>query len=213
VWEQEARFFQAKGDFRSPSDIFIEDIVSLIRSWRQEGDEVILAIDSNQDVYEGKLARCLTEDRINLSCLMEAALGEKVPNSHFRGQGKITTIFGSPGLVEGHAMCYPHWYGIGDHRVFLLEISANSLFGGIYPAITRPASRLLNSKITRIKNRYCRKLCSLTADHKMEAKLQHLQVNRIDKDHQHHLKQSHDKWDKELGDLMRSAEKHCTKLR
>ena len=148
VWEQQSRYFQSRGDFRYPSTIFIEDISSMISRWRTNREEVILCIDANQDVYNGRLATRLASHDIQLTCLLEPALGCPVPNSHFRGTGKISTIFGSPGLVEGHAMCYPHWYRVGDHRVFLLEISAASLFGGEYPKIARPTSRLLTCKIT-----------------------------------------------------------------
>jgi len=79
---------------------------------------------------------------------MEPAIGETVQNSHFRGSGKITTMFGTPGLIQGNSMCYPQWYGFGDHRVFLLEILSSSLFGGEYPTIAGLASRQLNCKIT-----------------------------------------------------------------
>jgi hypothetical protein len=112
----------------------------MIRSWRRQGEEVLLCIDANQDVYQGSLATRLSLTDIQLTCMMEPALGEQVPNSHFRGTRKMSTIFGTPGLVEGHAVCYPHWYGIGDHRVFLLEIWAASVFGGEFPTVARPTS-------------------------------------------------------------------------
>lgn len=101
----------------------------------------MLLIDSNQDVYNGSLATTLVTDGVDMKWLMEPTLGEKVPNSYFWRSGKQTTMFGAPGLVSGHIMCYPHWYGVGDHRVFLLEILATFLFGGEYPAICPPTSQ------------------------------------------------------------------------
>jgi hypothetical protein len=212
VWEQQSRYFQARGDFRYPSTVFIDDILTMIARWRKNGEEVILCIDANQDVYRGKLAMRLALPDIQLTCLMEPALSGPVPNSHFRGTGKISTIFGSPGLVEGHAMCYLHWYGVGDHRVFLLEISAASLFGGDYPKIARPSSRLLTCKITRIRRKYCTSLSKLVERHNMHTKLTLIEeqsnlvsciVNQ----------RGHDKWDKELGEFMRHSEKICTKFK
>ena len=140
VWEQQQRYFESKGDFRYPSTIFVEDIIGAITKWRQEGEQVILAIDANQDVYNGKLASSL-EKFCQMSCLFEPVLGERVPNSHFRGRTAISTMFGSPGLVSNNAICFPHWYGIGDHRVFVLEVSAASLFGGEFPTIATPPAR------------------------------------------------------------------------
>jgi len=122
-----------------------------LAAWRLNGEEVILFIDANQNVYRANLSTRLSQPDIQLHCLMDSAMGEPVPNSHFRGKSQISTIFGSKGLETGHAMCYPHWYGVGDHRVFVLEVSAFSLFGGDYPTIARPKSRSLTCKISRIR--------------------------------------------------------------
>ena len=87
-------------------------------------------MDANQDVYSGKLAHELAKEPINMTCLMQKAMGEEVPNSHFGGKGQISTMFGSPGVVTGNGICYPHWYGVGDHRVMVLEIAAMNAFKG-----------------------------------------------------------------------------------
>jgi hypothetical protein len=63
-------------------------------------------------------------------------------------------IFGSGSLTVGDAMAYPHWYGIGNHRVFVLEISAASLFRGKFPKTGSPSSRALNCKISQIRRNY-----------------------------------------------------------
>jgi hypothetical protein len=141
VWEQQSQFWQAKGEFCDPVDIHITNLVSFMHQCRSAGEEVVLAMDVNQDVYTGKLAKALAKLPLNITCLFEPVLGDKVPNSHFCGSEKISTIFGTPRLLQGHGICYPHWYGIGDHRVFVIEILADSLFGGELPAIATPKAR------------------------------------------------------------------------
>ncbi|KAL3803357.1 hypothetical protein HJC23_009321 [Cyclotella cryptica] len=212
VWEQHSRYFQARGDFRYPSTILIEDLTNQILEWRKAGEEVLLCIDSNQDVYTGPLAIALRQASIQMSCMIHQALGEQVPNSHFRGSGKLSTIFGTPGLLEGNAMCYPHWYGVGDHRVFLLELSANSLFGGEYPAIARPTSRQLTCKINRVRTNYCKALTRLVREHNMPVKLTRIQAlsGMMSPSASQAI---HDKWDQELGEFMSHAERKCTKFR
>ena len=64
-------------------------------------------MDANQDVYSGKLAQELATDPINMTCLMQRAMGEKVPNSHFSGKGQISTVFGSPGVATGMECATP----------------------------------------------------------------------------------------------------------
>jgi hypothetical protein len=105
AWDQQSRFFQSHSDFHYPSTIFIEQIISQITLWCNLGEQVIFAIDSYQNVYTGNLAAQLHADHINMDCLFESALGTRVPISHFWGSSLITTIFGSPGLGPGHAMC------------------------------------------------------------------------------------------------------------
>ena len=212
MWERQARYFQAKGDSKYPSTIFIEDLTLLITSWHQAGEDVLLLIDSNQDVYNGPLAKALSKDGIIMGYLMEPAIGEKVTNSHFWESGKITTMFSTSGRVQGNAMCYPHWYGIGDHRVFLLKILALSLFGSEYPAIALPASRQLNCKITRIGRNYCQRLWDLSKRHNMSEKLATL-VGTPQCTEDDQMQNLHNKWDCELGDFMISAEYSCNRFK
>ena len=65
-------------------------------------------------------------------------MGGKVPNCHFSGTQKISTFFGTPGIVTGNMMCYPHLFGIGDLMVLLLEFSAKAAFNGTYPTFATP---------------------------------------------------------------------------
>ena len=172
VWEQHSRYFEGKGDMRYPSTIFIEDLLGLIKPWTTSGDHVILAMDANQDVYSGKLSQELATEPINMTCLMQQAMGEKVPNSHFSGKGQISTVFGSPGVATGNGMCYPHWYGVGDHRVMVLEIAALNAFEGSYPTISTPTARILSCRTKRHKVKYCKRLQQLVVEHQMDTRLQ-----------------------------------------
>ena len=197
--------FPGIGDMRYPSTILISDLLDLISQWISAGDHVILAMDANQDVYSGKLATALSQEPLNMTCLMHRATGERVPNSHLWGTGRISTIFGSPGVRVGHGMCYPHWFGIGDHRVMVLEISAHTAFGGAYPAISPHTSRTLSCRTKRLKDIYCNKLLELTTRHKMHERL--LRLHSMDGDS---YSLAHNKWDSELGEYMRCAEKECS---
>jgi hypothetical protein len=205
VWEQHSRYFEGKGDMRYPSTIFIEDLLRLIRSWISSGDHVMLAMDANQDVYSGKLAQELATEPINMTCLMQRAMGEMVPNSHFSGKGQISTIFGSPGVVTGHGMCYPHWYGIGDHRAIVLEIAAFNAFDGSYPTILAPTARILSCKTKRHKEKYCMRLRHLIDEHRMDERLHDIHTLTGEQ-----YIVAHNQWDNELGDYMRSAENDCS---
>lgn len=212
VWEQQQCYFHSVGDFRDPDKIMVEELLVQIRTWRDAGHEVILSLDANQDVYEGALASALSEAPFHMCCLLQQAVGAKAPNSHFRGRKPITTIFGSNGLTVGDGMAFPHWYGVGDHRVFAVEVSDASLFGGNYPRVGAPSARTLNCKVSRCRAQYNSVLKSLCDRHKMHEKL--LALKCLDDSvtpAQYQL--MHNKWDNELGDFMASAEDQCTKFK
>jgi hypothetical protein len=212
VWEQHECYYQSIGDFRRPDNILLEELLSQMRAWRNAGHEVILSLDANQDIYDGSLAISLVEAPFHMCCLFQQATGEKAPNSHFRGRTPITTIFGSNGLTVGDGMAYPHWYGVGDHRVFVVEVSAASLFGGKYPTVGSAAARTLNCKISRCRAQYNSVLKSLCDRHKMHEKL--LRLKCLDDNvtpAQYQL--MHNRWDNELGEFMSSAEEQCTKFK
>jgi len=56
-WDQQARHFEARGDGRSPRDIFFEQLVEQLLQWKEEGLEIILMGDFNEDVYKDRLAK------------------------------------------------------------------------------------------------------------------------------------------------------------
>ena len=210
VWEQHSRYFEARGDPRYPSTIFTEHLLRLIKQWIMGGEHVILAIDANQDVYSGRLAQSLREPPFNMTCMMTEATGEKVPNSHFSGRRQISTIFGTQGIVTGNGVCFPHWFGVGDHRVMVLEFSAQAAFQGAYPTIATPKARILNSRVPRLRRQYCNALSHLTQHHKMEQKLE-LLTQISPHLHTEQFQYLHNKYDTELGEFMRHAEHRCTK--
>jgi hypothetical protein len=66
------------------------------------------------------------------------------------------------------------FYGNGDHREFVLEVTALYLFGGEYPRVATPKARLLNCTILHLRKRYCNRLDELATEHKMHEKLNRL---------------------------------------
>ena len=98
-------------------------------------------------------------------------------------------------------MVFPRWYGLCDHRVFMLEITADSLFGGEFPAMAIPTSHTLNCKISRVRNQYCKVLKSLAERHKMHEKLQAIEALGANVSVARY-QLLHNKWDNEWGDFM-----------
>jgi hypothetical protein len=81
-WDQCRYYHEARGDFRSPDEIMMEDLLHEISEWRVLGHQVILALDANQNVYTGPFATALRDDKYGMACLFQEATGAEAPNSH-----------------------------------------------------------------------------------------------------------------------------------
>jgi hypothetical protein len=106
-------------------------------------------------------SRVLSAAPLSMTCQLSDITGSTVANSHFCGDTPISTIFGSPELEMGNGMCFPHWYDVGDHHVFIGEVSASTLFGDVYPSIALPNLFTLNWWVSHIEKRYSSELTSL----------------------------------------------------
>ena len=62
TWNQHVRYFSDKGtQSLNPRDIFNDDLIALLWIMLQNGDNVVLGIDMNEDLRTGKLAKRLKE--------------------------------------------------------------------------------------------------------------------------------------------------------
>ncbi len=59
VAAQHKCYFWKKGNFNKPQDIFSTQLITQVRAWRAAGEEVILFIDANKNVYMGPHAKAL----------------------------------------------------------------------------------------------------------------------------------------------------------
>ena len=55
--QEQERYSRARGISTDPCDLFWDDLIRMrmIQSWRSAGDKVILMIDANECIYQGRL--------------------------------------------------------------------------------------------------------------------------------------------------------------
>ncbi len=84
--------------------------------------------------------------------LQEAVLhhtGKRTGATFFRGSKPFDGLWVTSDLDIANVCVVPFGYGIGDHRMFVLDITMESLVGKNPTKVVRPASRRLNSKLPR----------------------------------------------------------------
>jgi hypothetical protein len=159
-YQQHCRFFVTRHkDLTCPRTKFWEYLVSQLQRWREDGDRLIVCLDANKDIYKKSLGKTLT----NIDGLaMKEVVGEFTQNpvgtTYFRGSKPIDGIWATSGIMVCNASIMPAGYGIGDHRMFIIDFASGDIVGNTPPKIVRPASQRLNTKIPRTASEYAKLL-------------------------------------------------------
>ncbi len=145
---------------------------------------------------------------------MKEVVGEFTQNpvgtTYFRGSKPIDGIWATSDIMVCNASIMPAGYGVGNHRMFVIDFASGDIVGNTPPKIVRPASQRLNTKIPRAASEYAKLL--------EEKIIQHRLIERVGKVYsrsrsKQSLTKRLNKLDKELGQYMRFAEKKCCKLK
>ena len=101
----------------------------------------MLMIDVNDHAYNSRFAKALAEDDIQMKCLFYKKYRQRVPHSHKEGWTPLMTAYASPGLDCEDMFVFKHEYGLGDHRLFAIDLTMQSVFGCTAPTPPRRAAR------------------------------------------------------------------------
>ena len=89
-----------------------------------ENINIVLAIDGNESLRDGVLARELR--RLNLKELLTDKFPTvPPPNSWFRGRDQIDGIWTSRHIQGFNIAVAPHYLVVGDHRVIVIDIPSD----------------------------------------------------------------------------------------
>ena len=93
--------------------------------------------------------------------------GKKVGATFFRGKKPIDGVWTTTNVVIIGACVMPAGFGIGDHRLFVLDFLTSSLVGHDPPKIVRAAARRLNTQIPSADKNYLERFEDLIIEHKI----------------------------------------------
>jgi hypothetical protein len=166
----------------------------------------------NENVYSGAILTALAREDLRMTEICYWTTGEHLPPTHSRGSTPIDAVFGTAGLVCSAASLLPYNVGVGNHRVFIVDITLESILGDVFPRVIPASSRLLNCKSSKIKNSYIAVLNQLSNRHLIFQKL--LLTDRVSK----HislaaLQLRMNKIDREMEQFMKLAERDSHKFK
>ncbi len=112
-----------------------------MKKWRHEGDRIILFMDHNKHTCDKPLGRALLDpDGLGLQEAVLRHTGRRTGATFSRGSKSIAGLWVTSNIEITNACVMPFGYGIGDHRMFILDVTMESLIGKNPTKIVHPAS-------------------------------------------------------------------------
>ena len=199
------------GDRTCPRTRLRNDLLKQLKEWRDEGDKIILGMDANEHIYKKGLGKMLAKELGMLEVVGEFT-GKKIGATYFRNQSNkpIDAIWATPDVTVVGACIMPVGYGVGDHRMFIVDFLTSSLVGSNPPSIVRSQARRLNTKIPGTEEKYLKVLEELVCKHDIVGRL--ISVTKSGAPAPV-MKIGVDKIDKSVTACMVKAEKKCRRIK
>ncbi len=211
-YQQHRRYFiTKKGDLTCPQTKFREDFVAQLTKWRVEGNHLIVCLDANKHIYKKSIGKALTDiDGLAMREVVGDFTRQPFVPTYIRGSKPIDGVWATSKISVCNAAITPAGYGIGNHRLFVIDFSTADMIGISRQKVARLTSRQLNTKIPRVAAAYARILEGKVLSHRL--------IERMDAVHRKSksralARRCLNKLDKELGQYMHYAEKKCCKIK
>jgi hypothetical protein len=170
TYQQQRRYLITKEkDLTCPQKRFHNNLKHQLEKWQQEGDRLIVCMDANKDIYRKSIGKSLTErDGLNMVEVVGEFTGKQLGPTFFRGSKPIDRIWATPDITVTHACVMSAGFGVGDHRLFVINFQEASLVGEARQWIARFTSRRLNTKASNgATQKYLRHLEANLERHKL----------------------------------------------
>ncbi len=120
-----------------------------MKQWQAVGERLVLCLDANENIYRAELGWQLTDlHGLEMQEVVGNFTGKRLGATFFRGSEPINAIWVTSDLDVAHACVMPVGYGVGNHRLFVVDFATASMIGTCPPKIVWPALRRLNTKIS-----------------------------------------------------------------
>jgi hypothetical protein len=165
-------------------------------------------MDTNEEIYKKLIGKTLMDtEGLNMVEGVGEFTGKKIGPTFFQGLKPIDGIWTTADVVIMHASMMPAGFGVGDHRLFVLDMQASSLIGKEPLKVKRITSRCLNTKVSSGATRnYLARLEASLSCHRLIECMGELHESCRSKDK---FQRGMNRLDRESMALMTNAEKRC----
>jgi hypothetical protein len=143
VAAQRECYFQKKGNFNKPREVFSTQLITQLRAWQAAGEGIILFIDVNKNVYTGPLTKALQGNGLRMEEQTLRLTGKEASHSHCTGKVAIVGTYATPGIICANSYISPRGAGVGNHWFQLNDFDAQTVLDTDYPKTVCPHGRAL----------------------------------------------------------------------
>ena len=218
VYNQQKRYFSAKGILECPRKLMHQHLVQNIKEWQRKGENIVLLIDSNENLARmGQLQSLLTYE-CQLVDPIRSTYQKKdtmLPSTSLTGSNPIDAIFVSSQLRD---ITRGGWIkvekSIGDHRALFIDIPIKTLLGEDPFTIHRNTARRLVCEQPKVVNKYNELLkCQLQQQHTYKKFEEFERLHQSNKMNEQSTINTLNKIDNSITNSILYAEKRCRKLK
>jgi hypothetical protein len=211
VYAQHKRYYMMRGCVDCPRIKFRQDLIEVLTRWRSQGDRLVVCLDANEDIYKKSIGKALTDlNGLAMKEVVGVYTGKKVGATYFRGSKPIDGVWATSDVTVTSACIMPVRYGIGDHRMFIVDLLTSSLIGADPIRVARPCARRLTTKLPGVVRTYNSSLEDLVLKHRI---IERLGAAHEDSRTNEVAAMRMDIVDRDFRDYMLHAEKKCRKIK
>ncbi len=101
-----------------------------LKKWKAKGDRLIVCLNANKDIYKIFIGKALMDtDGLSMKEIIGEFTGQKIGPTFFRGSKPIDRVWAMADIEISNACVMPAGYGIGDHRMFIVDLVQSSMIG------------------------------------------------------------------------------------
>ena len=115
-----------------------------------------MCLDANENICKKAIGKALTSvDGLAMKEVVRNFTGIPVGPTYFRGSKPIDAVWAAANLdIVGACIMMPAGFGIGDHRLFVIDFLARLVVGSSPKKIVPPQACQLNCKLPLVVQRY-----------------------------------------------------------
>jgi exonuclease III len=212
TYQQHRQYLLAKDIDICPRQAFFDDLDKELQTWFDEGDQIIIMGDFNEDVRSRHIKNFF--GKYGMTEMILRKHGQDAPNTYCGGTVPIDGIFVTANIIPvqcGYTAV--NWGTTCDHRLLWADLSVDMLFGNTLNPTWTPSIRKLKLIDPRIVDKflYIRK-CHLK-ENNLSQRLQQLYDSITDNVLTIDQQQEFESIDQLRAEGMLYVEKYCRKLR